>query len=116
MNRLVAAGSAVAAAALVSVPAVLGLAGNPSFSHRIPVQVPSQVPDGLRPSDLASLPARPTPSPASTPTRHDEPGEDHGSTTRHNEPGDDHGSTTQHSESGDDHGGGGGGKHGGRDG
>ena len=91
MNRLVAAGSAVAAAALVSLPAVLGLAGNPSFSHRIPVQVPSQVPDGLRPSDLASPPARPTPSPASTPTRHNEPGDDHGSTTRHNEPGDDHG-------------------------
>ncbi|HEV7206340.1 MAG TPA: hypothetical protein VGN18_17170 [Jatrophihabitans sp.] len=43
MNRLlVLGGSLVAAAAVAALPAVIGLSGNPSFSHQLPVHVPSQ--------------------------------------------------------------------------
>ena len=42
MNRLLIAAAVAAAACVVSVPAVAGLANNPSFSHRLPVQTPTQ--------------------------------------------------------------------------
>lgn len=38
--------SFLAAAAAIVVPAVMGLAGNPSFSHQLPVRVPSQARSG----------------------------------------------------------------------
>jgi hypothetical protein len=38
--------SFLAAAAAAVVPAVIGLAGNPSFSHQLPVRVPSQARSG----------------------------------------------------------------------
>jgi hypothetical protein len=41
MNPLVIAAAVAAAAVAVSVPAVAGLTDNPSFSHRVSVQVPS---------------------------------------------------------------------------
>ncbi|HEY7263750.1 MAG TPA: hypothetical protein VH589_19975 [Trebonia sp.] len=76
---LIVAGVAVAGG-VAATPAVAGLAGNPSFSHEIPV---------------------PAPSAAKTP----EFADDHGGITRHAEPGDDRGGATQHAEPGDDHGG-----------
>lgn len=43
LNRLlVLAGSVVAAATVAALPAVMGLSGNPSFSHQLPVHVPSR--------------------------------------------------------------------------
>src|SRR6185437_14341793 len=56
----------VATGGIAATPAVAGLAGNPSFSHQIPVPVPSQ---------------------AQSPRFAD----DHGRATRHAEPGDDRG-------------------------
>jgi hypothetical protein len=117
-----------ASAAAAAVPAVFGLAGNPSFSQSVPVQVPPQVktasvhnsastpaakddhgkhaePGDDRGTDAprtvsAARSAAPTQSPAAV------PGlipvaprvDDHGV---HAEPGDDHG---VHAEPGDDHG------------
>jgi hypothetical protein len=75
---MVVAGLAVAAA-----PAVWGLAGNSSFSHTVPVQLPPQA----RVADDApvkpTVAARPSPLPSVK--------DDHG---RHPEPGDDRGSAT----------------------
>lgn len=42
MNRLMIASAVAMAATAVSVPAVAGLANNPSFSRQLPIQVPSQ--------------------------------------------------------------------------
>ena len=104
---------------IAAAPAVAGLAGNPSFSHQIPVPVPSQA---QQPSfaddhgrDGAGI-TRPPPPRQSTATAHPEPGDDHGgatSATTHAEPGDDHGGATPHAEplAVDDHGGGRGGHH-----
>lgn len=67
LNRLlVLAGSLVAAASVAALPAVIGLSGNPSFSHQLPVHVPSQaravrLVDGA--SAVSVAPAR-TPSPS----------------------------------------------------
>ena len=103
MNRLlVMVATTTGAAALAAVPAVLGLVGNPSFSHQLPVHVPSQVAKVLVSSDPAaravepgddrarsSHRAPPTSARASS-SRHAEPGDDNGGATRHAEPGDDH--------------------------
>jgi hypothetical protein len=94
----------VATGGIAATPAVAGLAGNPSFSHQIPVPVPSQAQSPRFADDHGH---DGTVTAASTsPTAHAEPGDDHGSATAHAEPGDDHGgSGSGHAERGDDHGG-----------
>jgi hypothetical protein len=89
---LIVAGVAVAGG-VAATPAVAGLAGNPSFSHEIPVPAPSAAKAPLFADDHGGL------------TPHAEPGDDHGGITPHAEPGDDHGGITPHAEPGDDRGG-----------
>ena len=120
---LILAGVAVAGC-VAATPAVAGLAGNPSFSHEIPVPVPSAAKTPLfaddHSRDGATVPASVTAprgddrgaSPAAEPgddhggiTPHAEPGDDRGGQTPHPEPGDDRGGITAHAEPGDDHGG-----------
>ena len=89
MKRMLIFSAAAVATIGAAVPAVAGLAGNPSFSHKLPVHVPSQ-------AQLVDF-------------------DDHGravNTSRAPEPGDDHGGlrTGATPEPGDDSGG-----HGGRD-
>ena len=121
---LILAGVAVAGCAAAT-PAVAGLAGNPSFSHEIPVPVPSAAKTPLfaddHSRDGATVPASVTAAPGDDrgrASRHAEPGDDrgaspeaepgddHGGITPHAEPGDDRGGTSPHAEPGDDHGGG----------
>jgi hypothetical protein len=78
----------VATGGIAAAPAVAGLAGNPSFSHQIPVPVPSK---------------------AQQPSFADDHG--HDGITPHAEPGDDRGGATPHAEPSDDHGGDRGGHH-----
>ena len=119
---LVAVGIALAGG-IAATPAVAGLAGNPSFSHEIPVPVPSKAQQPVFLDDHGGR----TPSPA---TRHSEPGDDrghaattpaapravptddHGGLTPHAEPSDDHGGLTPHAEPSGDHHSGGSGKSG----
>jgi hypothetical protein len=106
MKRIVLAVATISAASiLAAAPAFAGLVGNSSFSHQIPVPVPSgahrvqQVEDHL--SVVSTTPPAPRPSHS-----HLEPGDDHGGATSHSpEPGDDKGGLTRHPEPGDDHGG-----------
>ena len=94
----------VATGGIAATPAVAGLAGNPSFSHQIPVPVPSQAQSPQFADDHGHDGTVPTASPS--PTRHAEPGDDRGGVTATAEPGDDHGgSGSGHAEPGDDHGG-----------
>lgn len=72
---LIVAGVAVAGG-MAATPAVAGLAGNPSFSHEIPVPAPSAAKAPLFAGDRS-------------PTA--EPGDDRGGLTPDAEPGDDHG-------------------------
>jgi hypothetical protein len=126
MNRLVLAAATAAAACGVAIPAIAGLSGNPSFSQRIPVHLPSsahvvqfdEAGSVVRTSDDASRSPSTVPSSTSThawpagttsgaPTvtsgtsRHEaEPGDDR--TAGAAEPGDDR--TARPAEPGDDHG------------
>ncbi|MEO9236805.1 MAG: hypothetical protein ABI418_01810 [Jatrophihabitantaceae bacterium] len=111
MNRLLVASAIVVGALATATPAVAGLAGNPSFSHKLPVRVPSsgqvvQFDDhGQEVSDnRGSQSSRPSATSIST----HEAGDDNGgaSTSRSAEPGDDNGgaSTSRSAEPGDDHG------------
>jgi hypothetical protein len=97
----------VATGGIAATPAVAGLAGNPSFSHQIPVPVPSQAQSPRFADDHGRDGAVPAASPS--PTRHAEPGDDHGGATRPAEPGDDRAgdraSAAASAEPGDDHGG-----------
>jgi len=94
----------VATGGIAATPAVAGLAGNPSFSHQIPVPVPSQAQSPQFADDHGRDGTVPTASPS--PTRHAEPGDDRGGATGHAEPGDDRGgSGSGHAEPGDDRGG-----------
>jgi len=94
----------VATGGIAATPAVAGLAGNPSFSHQIPVPVPRSAQSPQFADDHGRDGAVPTASPS--PTRHAEPGDDRGgSGSGHAEPGDDRGGATGHGEPGDDHGG-----------
>lgn len=121
MNRLLIASSVTAAAlVLASVPAAVGLVGNPSFSHQLPVNVPAGAEQISFARDGAVSTIAPTPSATDDhggQTRSAEPGDDRGddltsahpsstvsSSAHHDEPGDRHGSGTQ-VEPGDDHGG-----------
>jgi hypothetical protein len=107
----------VATGGIAATPAVAGLAGNPSFSHQIPVPVPSQA----QSPRFADDHGRDGTVPAASPTRHAEPGDDRGGAAVSAEPGDDHGGAAGHAEPGDDRGGaaghgGSGDDHGGRSG
>jgi hypothetical protein len=117
VNRLILASAVAAAACAVSVPAVAGLANNPSFSHRLPVNVPSQarvvhfdgngkVVSARHGSDDPS--STRVPSPGHNSHGETEPGDDHGGPTNvptptesgHNngvatQPGDDRGGQPQ---------------------
>jgi hypothetical protein len=94
----------VATVGIAATPAVAGLAGNPSFSHQIPVPVPSQAQSPQFADDHGR--DRTVTAASTSPSSHAEPGDDRGGATAHVEPGDDHGgSGSGHGESGDDHGG-----------
>jgi hypothetical protein len=95
---LIAAG-VIVAGGVAATPAVAGLAGNPSFSHEIPVPPPSAAKTPLFADDHARDGAT---APASAIAR---PADDHGGITRPAEPGDDQGGLAPHAEPGDDHGG-----------
>lgn len=88
MNRLIIVGAVASAAFAVAVPAVAGLAGNPSFSHRLPVRAPSQA-QLVQFDDRGHVigVAATTMTPPRT------PGDDHGGlrTSHTPEPGDDRG-------------------------
>jgi len=108
---LILAGVAVAGG-VAATPAVAGLAGNPSFSHEIPVRVPSAAKTPVFADDHSRDGATVSASATATPrddrggiTPHAEPGDDNGGITPHAEPGDDRGGQTQHAEPGDDRGG-----------
>jgi hypothetical protein len=77
VNRLLIVSAVAAAGCVAAVPAVAGLAGNPSFSHQVPVRVPSQAQvvqfDGH--GTVVGLAAATSSSPTS---RHAEPGDDRG--------------------------------------
>ncbi len=106
---LIAAG-VIVAGGVAATPAVAGLAGNPSFSHEIPVRVPSAAKtprfadDRSRDGATAPATARPTDDHGGL-TRPAEPGDDRGGLTPHAEPGDDHGGLNPQAEPGDDYGG-----------
>lgn len=99
MKRLVLilAGVAVAAGAAgaAATPAVAGLAGNPSFSHEIPVPVPTAAKTPLfaddHGRDHGAAPATAKPGDDRGASREAEPGDDRGGTTAAPEPGDDSG-------------------------
>jgi hypothetical protein len=88
MKRLILASSVCAVAvALAAAPAVAGAIGNPSLSHRLPVNVPSSArqvtfEDGGR---VRVSTVSPTPSSAT---------DDNGGQTHHAEPGDDRGGSS----------------------
>jgi len=96
----------VVAGGVAATPAVAGLAGNPSFSHEIPVPAPSAAKTPLFADDQVRSGA--TVKPADDhggQTRHAEPGDDRGGQAPHAEPGDDRGGQAPHVEPGDDRGG-----------
>jgi hypothetical protein len=115
MNRLIIASAVAVAAAAVSVPAVAGLSNNPSFSHRLPVHVPSQakvvqLDDHGKVVDASVRSGHPASTTVTSPTRsrEPEPAGDHGSSTGQSaEPGDDRGQTTEPADDSGGHGGGG---------
>jgi hypothetical protein len=104
----------VGAVGIAAVPAVAGLAGNPSFSHQLPVPVPSQarvaqfVDDSGHDSSVRSVTATPTATPSTTPAKtrsaHPEPGDDRSRGSREPEPGDDRSRGSREPEPGDDRG------------
>ncbi len=113
MKRILIVSAIAAAAAAVSVPAFAGLSHNPSFSHRLPVNVPSQA-KVVQLDDHGQVVERrhgrddPAATRVTSPTHkatkgEPEPGDDRGGATngRTSEPGDDRGAT---SEPGDDRG------------
>jgi len=102
---LIVAGVAIAGG-VAATPAVAGLAGNPSFSHEIPVPAPSAAKTPVFTDDHGGITRHAEPGDdRGGATRHAEPGDDRGGVTRHAEPGDDRGGVTRHAEPGDDHGG-----------
>jgi hypothetical protein len=143
VKRILLIGAAViAAGGIAATPAVAGLAGNSSFSHQIPVRVPSQarapqlVDDHHGGRGSTPVPATHTRSGEPEPgddrgglrsssepepgddrggprsTSEPEPGDDRGGQATSPEPGDDNGGQATSPEPGDDRGGRGGGGHG----
>ena len=90
----------VATGGIAAAPAVAGIAGNPSFSHQIPVPVPSQA-QSPRFADDHGHDGAVTATPTSS-ASHAEPGDDRGGASAHPEPGDDRGGATAQAEPGDD--------------
>lgn len=98
MKSLLIIVAGAAGACAIAIPAAVGLSGNPSFSQRIPVRVPTSahvikfddhgkaIEKGTRRSSKST-----TPKAAPSKTATSEPGDDNGT---HSEPGDDrnHGS------------------------
>jgi hypothetical protein len=82
--------AAMATGGIAATPAVAGLAGNPSFSHQIPVPVPSKAQQPQFADDHGQD-AAVTAGATASPTAHPEPGDDRGGMTAHAEPGDDRG-------------------------
>jgi hypothetical protein len=102
MKRVLLYPVAAAAIAAAGIPAAAGLAGNPSFSHKLPVRTPSQ-------AQLVQFDdhGRAVHSSTHPTARESEPGEDRRPST---EPGDDRGGARSgEPEPGDDSGGHGGG-------
>lgn len=85
----------VAAGGIAAAPAVAGLAGNPSFSHQIPVPAPSKAKQPQFADDHghdgAAVVSAPATGPAPSRAPEAEPGDDRGGITPHAEPGDDRG-------------------------
>lgn len=130
MNRLLIASAVAVGACAVAVPAFAGLAGNPSFSRQLPVNVPSQArlvdfddsgravgerrADDATPSPARSRSAEPgdDSDARSGPTSSDDGADDSarggggssGTATRSAEPGDDRGGRNGGIEPGDDSG------------
>jgi hypothetical protein len=111
MKRLVLILAGVAVAGSVAAtPAVVGLTGNPSFSHEIPVPAPSAAKTPVFADDHSrddgTAPASARPGDGRGASVEAEPGDDQG-ITPHAEPGDDRGGQgiTPHAEPGDDRGG-----------
>jgi hypothetical protein len=100
MKRLLIVAAVTAASCAAAVPAFAGLSNNPSFSHRIPVTVPSQAQlvhfddhgRALDDSPTATVPRARTSTPK--PTHSEAPGDRRGDPTRV-EPGDDRGTETE---------------------
>jgi hypothetical protein len=109
MKRIVLAVATISAAAvLAAAPAFAGLIGNSSFSHQIPVPVPSGAHRVQQVDDHLAVVSATPPAAKPSPSQHSEPGDDRGgSTTRAAEPGDDRGgaTSTRSPEPGDDRGG-----------
>jgi hypothetical protein len=87
MNRLIYAFVAAAAAGgVAAAPAIAGLSHNPSFSHQLPVRVPSGA-QTVNVDNSKTLTVKPTPSPAATHShgREVEPGDDRGQNVRDND-------------------------------
>jgi hypothetical protein len=100
----------VVAGGVAATPAIAGLAGNPSFSHEIPVPVPSAAKTPIF-ADVQQGDDRGGKTPEAEPsddrggkTPEAEPSDDRGDKTREAEPSDDHGSQTPEAEPSDDHG------------
>lgn len=111
MKRLLIVAAITASSCAVAVPAFAGLAGNPSFSHRIPVTIPSRAVQvhfddhGRALDDATPTPGgTPTSTTKATPAHTESPGDRHGNPTRV-EPGDDNGGNRTSTEPGDDNGG-----------
>lgn len=102
MKRLLLYSAAAAAIAAAGIPAVAGLAGNPSFSHKLPVRAPSQAQLVQFDDHGQAVPSTQRPTP-----RESEPGDDRRNDgTRAPEPGDDRaGVHAGATEPGDDSGG-----------
>jgi hypothetical protein len=96
MKRLLLSSVAAAAIGAAGIPAIAGLAGNPSFSHKLPVRAPSQ-------AEVVHFDDRGRTVPSGTPSAHrpTEPGDDRSRTPAATEP--HHGRPT--TEPGDDRGG-----------
>src|SRR3954454_10075584 len=105
----------IGAAVLAAVPATVGLSGNASFAHSVPVRTPSQVTAAQHQGGAAKqaepgddkagrrVPARAATSVDDKGGRamHAEPGDDdRGGSAKHIEPGDDRGGSAKHVEPG----------------
>jgi len=100
----------VLAGGVAATPAIAGLAGNPSFSHEIPVPAPhaAKAPlfaDTKHRDDRGGVRRHAEPGEDRGASSKAEPSDDRGSTAPEAEPTDDHGVQTPHAEATDDHGG-----------
>jgi len=102
MNRFLIVAVTAAGACAVAFPAFAGLSGNPSFSHQVPVRVPSQahvvhfddhghaLSDDPTSASSTRVPSSARTSSASEP----EPSDDRSARSTEAEPGDDHSSAS----------------------